>query len=396
MRKISFLFLLCALALKAYPQWTLLSADFEPNISVTAFNSTVISGASSFGPFDLAVSYDNGNTWTGNNLLQSNGINHLAKGDALIYASTPNGIYKSAKDNLNWSAYNEGLPNGQISKICLKDSVILAAGNNKIYKRIVGDNAWTTICESSPVAGIYDFDFDGNRIVVAGNNGIAESIDMGLNWIIWPPAYVFQWNAVGIKGDTIIAASKGGIYRKHISTGNISLVSAGLIKLWNPYGYDYYGEFEMFLLVGNNIFVCGETGVYKLSENNWFWEHTGLGYWTYAISCNDEMLFAVKGYGGIWGRRLNQLIINTNEISTNPPGVIVYPNPANEILTIDSNFNGGKNILLTIFNLNGQQLLQRQITDPKTVIDIGTFPDGLYFVKIMDDNVVKIAKFLKC
>ncbi len=226
-------------------------------------------------------------------------------------------------------------------------------------------------------------------------NGIAESVDMGLSWTLWPPAYVFEWNAVAIKGDTIIAASKGGVYRKRISNGNISNVSTGLIKLWNPNGWDYFGEFEMFLRIGNNLFLCGETGVYKLSENNWFWEHTGLEYWTFAMAFNDEMLFAVKGYGGIWGRPLNQLIINTNEISTNTPDVIVYPNPANETLTIDTNFKGGKNILLTIFNLNGQQLLQRQINDLKTVIDIGTFQNGLYFVKITDDNVVKTTKFIK-
>jgi hypothetical protein len=394
MRKIIVLFFICAAVLKAYPQWTLLSGDFEPNISVTAFDSTVISGATSFGPFDMAVSYNNGVSWAGSNLFQSNGIVHLITGDSLIYASTPNGVYRSVKDNLNWSAYNEGLPNGQIRKICLKDSVILAAGNSSIYKRLAGDNIWTTICESSPVGGIHDFDFDGNRIVVAGN-GIAESVDMGLSWTLWPPAYAFEWNAVTIKGDTIIAASKGGVYRKRISNGNISNVSTGLIELWTPYGGGYFGEFEMFLRIGNNLFLCGETGVYKLSENSWFWEHTGLGSWTYALAFNDEMLFAVKGYGGIWGRPINQLIINTNEITADQSSVSLYPNPTTDIIAIDTECADGKRINLVIINLNGQQLFQCQITDSMTVVDVSAFPKGIYFVKITDDTRVKTAKFVK-
>lgn len=395
MRKVIFLFFLCAISPKIYSQWVLLSNDYCPNISVTAFNSSVISGASSFGPFDFAVSYDNGINWIGSNLNPSNGIIHLTTSDSMIYASTPNGVYRSEKDELYWSAYNQGLPNGQIIKTCLKDSIILASNNNTIFKRLIGENAWTTICESSPVAGIYDFDFDGNRIVVAGNSGIAESIDMGLNWIVWPTVYISEWNAVGIKGDYIIAASKGGIYMKHITTGTISLLSAGLIKLWNPYGYDYYGEFEMFLLVDNNIFVCGQTGVYKLSENNLSWEHTGLEYWTYALSCNEEMLFAAKGYGGIWGRPLNQLISKTNEITAMPAEVIFYPNPTTENIFILTKFSLEKKTMLTIINLNNQVVLQRHITSQTEIINVSGFPNGMYFIQLTEDNENRTAKFVK-
>lgn len=396
MRKIILFVFLSAAALAAHPQWALLSTDFEPNISITAFDSTVISGASSFGPYDLAVSYNNGNSWSGSDLLQSAGVNFLCTGDSVIYACTPDGIYRTAKDALNWSAFNEGLPvGGHINKIILKESILLASDNNSIYFRISGDPAWTTLCESSPVTGIYDFDFDGHTIVLAGYDGIAESVDMGLSWIIWPPAFIFEWDAITVKGDTIIAASKGGIYRKLISANNISKVSNGLMELWNPYGYDYYGEFEQFYHLGDHIFVCGETGVYKLSDYTWNWEFTELGSWTYALASNTEMLFGVRGYGGIWGRPLNQLILHTNEAPAIKPPISIYPNPANTSITIDTQITPGKNTSLTIINLQGQQLIKIPVTEPTAILDVHAFPSGVYFIKISDNRTVRVEKFVK-
>lgn len=395
MRKIILLVFLCAAAHSAFPQWALLSTDFEPNISITAFDSTVISGASSFGSYNMAVSYDLGNSWSGSNLLQSDGVVFLCTGDSMIYACTPNGIYRTGKDILNWSGYNEGLPPGQINKICIKDSMLLASGNSSVYKRMAGDSAWTTIVENSPVTGIYGFDYDGYTLVLAGYSGIAESGDMGLSWTIWPPAYIFEWDAVTVKGDTIIAASKGGVYRKLISTGNISNVSNGLMELWNPNGYDYYGAFTMFYHIGNRIFICGETGTYLLSADAWNWEFTGLGSWTYALADNREMLFGVRGYGGIWGRPLDQLIVLTKEAPGIQLPIHFYPNPANTHITIDMQITPGKNTYLSIINLQGQPLYKSRLTEPTTLIDVHTFPPGVYFVKIGDDREVKTAKFLK-
>lgn len=394
MRKIVILFVFYSMIIDVHSQWIPLSTDFVPNVAVTAFGSSVMTGQTSFGMFDLAVSDDYGNTWVGANLPLSTGITHLITCDSFIYACTPNGIFKSPKNALSWSAFNEGLPNGRVDKICLKNNVLLAEGVNGIYRRNIDGNSWVMVCETSPVGGIYDFDFDDDRIVLAGYNGVAESADMGLNWSVWSD-YIFEWTAVALKGDTIIAASKGGVYKKLISSGTIIKISDGLIKLWNPSGYDYYGEFEMFHFVGDNIFLCGETGVYKLSNNNWYWEHTGLTYWTYALDDNGLMLFAAKGYGGIWGCSLDQLLTNTHEISVVLPSIEISPNPSCDQITITTNCLGNKNIFLSIITTNGLQLANYQITEPTTTIDVSTFSSGMYFIKITNGKLVRTKKFLK-
>ena len=394
MRKIFLLFILWAAVQEVYPQWALLSNDFWPNTSVTAFGSEVISGLTSFGSYDLAVSHDQGHTWSGNDLLTANGINCLFTADSVVFAGTPDGIYKSPVGTLNWSTFSEGLPSGSILKICGRDSLLMASGSSSLYMRITGDSSWTILFSSSPVGEINDFDFNGNSIVLAGYNGIAESHDLGLSWTVWP-GYVFKWDAVTLVGDTIIAASAGGIYRKLISTGNLIKVSSGLIQLWNPYGYEYYGEFEMFHHIGDRIFLCGETGVYLLSANAWDWDHTGLDYWTYSLADNGETLFAAHGYQGIWGCDLDQLIVQSKEIPLVKYSVGIYPNPANCNVFIDTQFIYGRNAGLSVTDLQGRKLLQLQIKEPSTKLDVHAFPPGVYVVNISDDRNMLTGKFVK-
>jgi hypothetical protein len=395
MKKLICLVLLALAVSAAHPQWTLLSLDFVPYSSVTAYDSVIIAGSSSFGSYDMAVSYNHGDTWTGMNLNPSSGVHYLYAHDTFVYACTPNGIYKSVKEALNWIPFSEGLPAGPILKMCIQDNIMLATGAGSVYKRIVGENAWTTISESSPVDAITDFAFNGNLIVLAGLNGIAESTDLGSNWSLWPSSYIHVWNAITIKGDTIIAASKGRVNRKLISSGNISEVSNGLTKLWHPYGDDYYGEFEMFHQVGNDIFLCGETGIFKLSDDSWFWNPTDFQHYTYALANNGDKLFAVRGYGGLWERPLNELTSIANHYPGFTGPINIYPNPAFSHIVIETQTTPGVKTILTVFNLNGQQVLEHLVIEPKTVVDIDKLPKGLYFLKNTNNMTVQTGKFVK-
>jgi hypothetical protein len=46
-------------------------------------------------------------------------------------------------------------------------------------------------------------------------------------------------------------------------------------------------------------------------------------------------------------------------------------------------------------NLNGQELISRLITEPKTIIDISTLPSGIYFVRVTGEKTVEVGKFIK-
>ena len=72
----------------------------------------------------------------------------------------------------------------------------------------------------------------------------------------------------------------------------------------------------------------------------------------------------------------------------------IYPNPANNKLTIETP-QLTKESTLTILNLNGQELIRQQVKDSKTQIDISNLASGIYFVKLITDMTVEVRKIIK-
>jgi hypothetical protein len=86
-------------------------------------------------------------------------------------------------------------------------------------------------------------------------------------------------------------------------------------------------------------------------------------------------------------------IIGVEEISPNS-GFSIYPNPSASQITIETSAAQipGQ---LSILNTGGQQLIQRQVTDPKTVTDISSLQAGVYLVKLQNDKTVIVEKLIR-
>jgi len=50
---------------------------------------------------------------------------------------------------------------------------------------------------------------------------------------------------------------------------------------------------------------------------------------------------------------------------------------------------------ISITNLNGEELFRRQVTAPKTVVDVSSLASGVYFLKYSDERTVQVGKFIK-
>ncbi len=89
-------------------------------------------------------------------------------------------------------------------------------------------------------------------------------------------------------------------------------------------------------------------------------------------------------------------IVSNNEKNSaiGKTNIIVYPNPANSKITIELNALLDDNTI-SIINLNGQELIKKQISITKFEIDINKLPCGIYFVKVKSKNGIEAAKFVK-
>ena len=79
------------------------------------------------------------------------------------------------------------------------------------------------------------------------------------------------------------------------------------------------------------------------------------------------------------------------ESGTRNNSLSVFPNPSSAQININVQTKGH----LSILDLSGQQLLQQEITEPTTTIDISILPSGVYLVKVFGENGVQVGKFVK-
>ncbi|MDN3724685.1 YCF48-related protein [Aequorivita sp. SDUM287046] len=73
-------------------------------------------------------------------------------------------------------------------------------------------------------------------------------------------------------------------------------------------------------------------------------------------------------------------------------GVALYPNPVTDVLQITSNTELNS---VTIFNVNGQQLLNKEINGVNGELDMSALTTGIYFARVTANNATETFKIVK-
>ncbi len=98
--------------------------------------------------------------------------------------------------------------------------------------------------------------------------------------------------------------------------------------------------------------------------------------------CNDTT--ACIYYNGV-----NELLIEDYRLQ-------IYPNPANETVTIEYKATTTGKATITIENYLGQTIQTLQITtNEKQTLDISNYPSGMYFIKCFDGKEMRVVKLVK-
>jgi hypothetical protein len=72
----------------------------------------------------------------------------------------------------------------------------------------------------------------------------------------------------------------------------------------------------------------------------------------------------------------------------------IYPNPANDQITIENSQNIG-DCNLTIFSIDGRKMVDQKLESKKTTLNISNWKNGVYYLKITSDNSVETRKIIK-
>lgn len=74
------------------------------------------------------------------------------------------------------------------------------------------------------------------------------------------------------------------------------------------------------------------------------------------------------------------------------PFLLIFPNPVQNDLTVELRDHSGQ---FTILDLNGLEMLKKEIIGPKATLDVSTLPGGVYLVKVVGAHEVAVRMLIK-
>jgi hypothetical protein len=245
-----------------------------------------------------------------------------------------------------------------------KATVMKFDGTNWVNEGTAGFSAgiaWYTSLAFSPI---------DNQPYVAfqdfGNNGVSVMKYNGTNW-----ANVGNANLLGGNANyTSLAFSPSG--EPYVAYEDLSSFPEGKATVINYNGVTWS-------TVGSSGFSAGEVNYTSIAFSSTEYEP----YVAYEDFVNSQKATVMKydfAPAGINERKLSFMSI--------------YPNPSVDKITVEtSGISGVSN--MTIANIEGLQFISCQITKPKTKLDISGLPDGVYFVRLTNDQNVEVEKIVK-
>jgi hypothetical protein len=161
---------------------------------------------------------------------------------------------------------------------------------------------------------------------------------------------------------------------------------------WNPYEGSDYPNFQIYRSNTGGVFQLIATVpnvIYAYSDLN---SPAGIQYYQVRISLDPPCLPGRPGYSQVYSNVVKHGVNGINENQANT--FSLYPNPATDKITIETS-GEPKESSLVIVNSAGQELITRQLSERKTVIDISSFPSGVYFVRVTNNKSVEVGKIVK-
>ncbi|MEI7595781.1 MAG: LamG-like jellyroll fold domain-containing protein [Bacteroidota bacterium] len=139
-------------------------------------------------------------------------------------------------------------------------------------------------------------------------------------------------------------------------------------------------------LVGNVLHSNVSTGNQWYNQNGIINNATNQDY-TPTINGNYYVVVSSSGCSSAPSNIIN--VTFTGIEATSIAELNVYPNPANETITI----SGANNSILEIIDLIGQVVIKNKITSDKKIINVSNLKQGTYTIKVKDDYQTRTMKF---
>jgi hypothetical protein len=337
-------------------------------------------------------------------------------------------IYNGFRTNLFdfGNAASQGCPGifsiGDIDGNGYPDIAVPGDGNDTLYlfRQKPGNVFVKEIVDNGKMFGmtmITDLDGDGKKEIVAAKHNFPEA------WqILFPPAgflKIYKPTLNCTTSATSISPAAPGFCP---DDSVLLTASNGLYYVWNPLNLTQSTSANTasnYSVIVTNNTGCPNTASVTVNayspvvpvitqNNNDLQSSTSISYQWYlngvAISGATNAIYTPTQTGNYTvettdnngctaiSNTFNYVITGVEQQQNEIP-FAVYPNPASELLIIEL-FHYSETSTIELVNMLGQSIFQKQInkSETKTSIDVSAFEQGIYFVRVSNDNGMKVQK----
>jgi photosystem II stability/assembly factor-like uncharacterized protein len=396
MKKSLLIFVLLAFAGISFGQWQQTNGPTNRKITCLAVTGNQIFAGTAL---EVFMTSDNGSNWTATGLpsdtigaLAIKGTDVLAGygGHCCDYAGAFYGhtVHLEILSNylLGWQAQTGNLTN--IVALAVNGNNIFTVAGGGVYLSTNNGSSWISVNSGLPDGALYKLANNGGNIFLGTADGVYLSTNNGTSWGaintgIPTNTEVFSFAVYGTK---IFAGTGNGIYYSSNNGNNWAAVNNGLPAntIVNALAFS-----------GSNIFAGTGSGVYlsTSSGNQWHVVNTGLSNLIInAFAVIGDTLFAGTQVAGVWKRSISSMVLELGiKENDNNKNITIYPNPANDQITIETT----QQAKIEISNLQGQLIKTLSSTGDKTNIAVSALRCGVYVVKVKTSKEIWTKKFIK-
>lgn len=402
-------------------------------------------------------SSDNGMNWEPrSDGIPDSSINTIVIADSVIYAGTNNsGVFASYDYGLSWASSSAGIGGYCIQTMAnYQDNIYAGTKSDGMYKSTDNGTTWIPIMDASSDTNILCVYTCGVN-VFAGilGRGFYLSSDNGMNWASFNTGLI-NHNIKTITEDgtnIFVGTDGGGVWMRALSElplafsvkkvsvensiiceGDSSTIKAAVVGGTPPYSYLWNNGNQSSAMIVNPA----TTTTYVLTVTDYF-SNTTTAQATVVVNprpdkpvltLSGDTLISNASEGNVWLLN-NQILyyVDTNkwvpfqsgyysvfvikdgcvsdtsdaiavgfEDSDFTYNVSIYPSPAKEKVMIEVKpLHKGEEAILTIYDVLGEKLMEKQITESKTLLEIDKLNTGIYFFTLTNDKFNRVEKIIK-
>jgi UDP-3-O-[3-hydroxymyristoyl] glucosamine N-acyltransferase len=297
--------------------------------------------------------------------------------------------------------------NGGLTSLSGLEGLTSIGGDFRIYN----NDALTSL------TGLYGLTSLGGNFEIRGNDALINLPGLELLISISTDLVIRDNNALnnltGLEGLTSI----GGNFRIYANTALTNLTGlegltsiGGYLKLEYNNSLTSLTELMGLTSIGSYIYINNNDGLTSLSGldniqansitdlyihyNSNLADCDVYSICQYIAAPNGTIVFYNNAPGCNNLGEVQQACLTGIENTETTSNIAIIPNPSKDKITISSPAITG-NTQLTIFAVKGEKVLERQLTDNETQIDISALPRGVYFVRLQGEKMVEVTKLVK-